>query len=370
MASALPPVDGAQARQAELQPVPPKGKKGGDQIQVKLQDLKVKLAQLQLIQVDSALETSKGELLDLKQNHVLNEQRRQDALVREQNRARRRDAKAERMRVIHVSATKIQALVRSYFVRRFVMPSVLEAKDAEVLKQSRIALAETMLGLRQNIHDLAFLEQDQCTGATRVQAWWRGVIGKRVAAIVRTRHHLHKVLMIMAKAATKIASMARGRQARQSCARLRIERVKRKEHALKMQSDKMVKSVIMIQSHVRRKMAIATAKARRAFLAKELESEGFIATETKGGKPGPSGERGRRGRNGKNDAGAKRGGNNEMTQANSEEQPDASPTSGEPRERRKSVSLTAKAMRSKTQEIEGNTKPEKEKSPRKPGAKK
>jgi len=366
MASALPPVEGAQAREAGLQPVPPKGKKGGDQIQVKLQDLKVKLAQLQLIQVDSALETSKGELLDLRQNHVLNEQRRQDALVREQNRARRREAKAERMRVKHLSATKIQALVRSYFVRRFVMPSVLEAKDAEVLKQSRLALAETMLGLHQNIHDLAFLEQDQCTGATRVQAWWRGVIGKRVASIVRTRHHLHKVLTRMAQAATLIAAIARGRQARQGTSRLRIEREKRKEHALKMQSDKMVKAVITIQSHARRKMAMATMKARRAFLAKEMESEGFAATETKGGKPGPSGERGRRGRNGKNDAGAKRGVTSDIAHSNSEDQPDASPTSGE---RRKSLTMT-KAMRSKTQEIEGNTKPEKEKSPRKAPAKK
>merc|ERR1719408_1075570 len=77
----------------------------------------------------------------------------------------------------------------------------------------------------------------------------------------------------MAQAATRIQAIARGRQARMGCFRLRREKEKRMRQAKKMQDDRMVKSVIKIQSHVRRRAAIRETQARREMLAKELEGD-------------------------------------------------------------------------------------------------
>lgn len=254
MAVVLPPMEGTQSARADY-------------------ELQCKLAQLRLFQVDDSLSGCQVELSDLRNEHVRNDQRRKDLLVKEQNRARRREAKQERMRMRHHSATRIQALVRSYFARRFILPSVLEAKATLELKKSRVALAETMLGLHQNIHDLAFLEKDQKRAATHIQSWWRGVLATRIVAVIRVRFHLNVVHEKMAKAATRIAAIARGRQARMGCFRLRREKEKRVQQAKKMQTDRMLKAVIKIQSHQRRRAAIATTKARRAMLAKEHEGD-------------------------------------------------------------------------------------------------
>lgn len=236
-------------------------------------EFKGKLLQLRLLQVDGTLSDCNQELSDLRHAHIRSEENRKDALVREQDRARRREAKEERLKTRRISATTIQAHVRSHFARRFVLPDVLEAKATEELERSRIALTETMLGLHQNIHDLAFLEQDHQDASTHIQAWWRGVLAKRVVAIIIIRNHLNTVRTIMDEAATCISAIVRGRQARMGCYRLRMEKEKRMQQAKKMQSDRMVKSVIKIQSHVRRRAAIKATKARRAMLAKELEGD-------------------------------------------------------------------------------------------------
>lgn len=232
------------------------------------------LPQLRLVQVDNALSQCSSGLTGLRQAHLRNEERRQEALVREQNRARRREVKQERIRRRHYFATKLQALVRSHFVRRFVLPQKIETKESEELEKSRVALTDTMLGLHQNIHDLSFLDEDRDHTATRIQAWWRSVLSNRVVAIIVIRHHLNAVSRNMDQAATGISAMVRGRQARQDCDRLRTEREARMRKARRMQSDRMLKSVIKIQSHCRRRRAIMTTQARRAYLAKELESDG------------------------------------------------------------------------------------------------
>lgn len=232
------------------------------------------LPQLRLVQVDNALSQCSSGLTGLRQAHLRNEERRQEALVREQNRARRREAKQERIRRRHHFATKLQALVRSHFVRRFVLPQKIELKESEELEKSRVALKDTMLGLHQNIHDLSFLDEDRDQTATRIQAWWRSVLSNRVVAIIMIRHHLDAVSRNMDQAATGISAMVRGRQARQDCDRLRTEREARMRKARRMQSDRMLKSVIKIQSHCRRRRAIMITQARRAYLAKELESDG------------------------------------------------------------------------------------------------
>jgi len=231
------------------------------------------LPQLRLVQVDSALSQCSVGLTGLRQAHLRNEERRKEGLVREQTRARRREAKQERTRWRHKMATKLQSLVRSHFVRRFVLPTKIEMKESELLELSRVALKETMLGLHQNIHDLSFLDEDRDHTATRIQAWWRSVLSNRVVAIIVIRRHLDEVSRHMGKAATGISAMVRGRQARQDCFRLRTEREERMRKARRLQSDRMLKSVIKIQSHCRRRRAIMTTQARREQVAKELSGD-------------------------------------------------------------------------------------------------
>lgn len=232
---------------------------------------KCKLPQLRLCQVEVALNRFDLDLKGLRQKHVRNDEKRYEAQVREEERILRREARQERMRLRNASATKIQALVRSFFVRRHVLPSVLERKRIEELEGSRIALADSMLGLHQNIHDLAFLDEDRYREATRIQAWWRGVHARRIVQIVKLRNRLATLHRNLSKAATKLQTITRGRQARRGCMRLRLERERQKLQAERAANDKMMKAVIKIQSHVRRRAAIKYTTARKAEMAKELE---------------------------------------------------------------------------------------------------
>lgn len=234
---------------------------------------KDKLAQLRLLQVDDAVSACKLQVSQLRDRHVRNAQTRRDGIIREQNRARRDEAKQERLRTRHKNATKIQALFRSHSVRRLVMPSVLEDKAQKDLAKSRVALADTMLGLNHTIHDLAFLEQDIRTAATRIQAWWRGVLGKRVVAIIVIRHHLNIVSMKMAEAATRISATWRGRQGRLGCQMLSMEKANRLKQAQAMAAARRVRAVVKLQSHARRRTAMAKMQERRAEVARLLEAE-------------------------------------------------------------------------------------------------
>jgi len=265
MATVLPPVEGAQA--AVPQPA--------ESSQVARAELKLSLTRLRQVQVQSARTQFNVDLTVLRETHVRNQEQRQDSQIKDKNRALRREAKQERIRLKHRNATKIQALVRSFFVRRQVLPIVLEAKRKEELEKSRVALTDTMLGLHQNIHDLAFLQEDRRSAATRIQAWWRGVLAKRLVAIIRLRHHLVKVGLRMAKAATILGAYSRGRQARMGCFRLRLEREERLMQAKRQHHDRMIMSIIKVQSHVRRRFAMKNIQDRKVELSKELEGEGL-----------------------------------------------------------------------------------------------
>jgi len=267
------PGAGEQVRERESSQVvvlPPVESKSG---------LKCQLTKLRQIQVNAARTEFNLGLQKLRDTHVRNEEQRHEALIKEQNRVRKREAKQERIRLKHYHATKIQALIRSFFVRAFVLPSVLETKATAELKRSRVALSETMLCLHQNIHDLAFIEQDRCVSATRIQAWWRGVFAKRIVAIISLRIHLFKMGKRMDQAATRIAAYHRGQQARMGCTRLRLEREKRMQQANKKKEAQMIRAIIKVQSHIRRRMAMKNIQVRREALSKELEGEAGTTSE-------------------------------------------------------------------------------------------
>lgn len=247
-------------------------------------ELKCKLSQLRQIQVNAARTEVNLELEVLRKTHVRNEEQRQDSLMSRAERLRRHEARQGRMKMKIHHVTKIQAVARSFFVRRFILPSVLEAKAKEELENSRVALADTMLCLHQNIHDLAHLEKDRCRGATRIQAWWRGVLAKRVVAIISLRHHLVRVGYQMGKAATRIAAYARGRQARMGCFLLRLEKEKRMQQEREKQQFLRIKAIVRVQSHVRRRRAMKNIAVRREQAAKGREGEGAANESREGGK--------------------------------------------------------------------------------------
>merc|ERR1719265_1617585 len=99
--------------------------------------------------------------------------------------------------------------------------------------------------------------------------------------------------MIMSKAATRIQTKVRAKQARKRCLRLRKQREEQKMQAERAANERMEKSVIRIQSHARRKAATKFTSARRAQLAKELEGDRAEADRA-GGHKDHAGESGRR----------------------------------------------------------------------------
>jgi hypothetical protein len=232
-----------------------------------------KLSLLPLRQVDFTRSHFEAQLGRLQEQHLKNEEKRQDAATRERNRALRHEARQERLRLRHEAATKIQSLTRSFFVRRFILPSVLEAKRIEELESSHIALIESMLGLHQNIHALAYLPEDRRKAATYIQAWWRGKLAERIVAIVLIRNRLALVHERMNRSATLLQALVRGVLARIQCLRLRKQREEQKLQAERAANDKLIKSVTTIQAAARSKSARRYVATRREQILKELEGD-------------------------------------------------------------------------------------------------
>mmetsp|Transcript_152716 Transcript_152716/g.269553 ORF Transcript_152716/g.269553 Transcript_152716/m.269553 type:complete len:386 (-) Transcript_152716:57-1214(-) len=234
-------------------------------------EVQARLSEMRVMRVDDALNRCTLELKTVRKRHLDNRNERQQLKEREHQRGLRREARREQRRKEHKAATAIQSVVRSFFVRRFLLPNLLTQRAEEELRNSRIALKDKMLFLHQTIHHIAFLEEDKHMAAKRIQAWWRAILAKRVVQIVLIRKLLMEVHAEMSRAATKIQSIQRGKQARMGCLSLRMQREERMRQQQKEEDERLQRSVVKIQAHARRTFAQRWTQARRAELTRELE---------------------------------------------------------------------------------------------------
>jgi len=226
-----------------------------------------------MLQIDDQLSHEQDDLTVLQRHHLRSKQRRASKCRRERDRLRQCELANERRRQELVATTAMQAYVRGWLVRKFILPLLRAKRDQEELETLRVTLGERLLGVHQTIHLLAFLEPERHAAATRIQSWWRAVIAKRIVDVLFIWQRLTDVYTFMSHSAITIQAKQRGVMARASCLSLRMEREERKLQAKKAETARVQSSVVTIQSHFRRMFAQRDTEARRIQLSKDLEGD-------------------------------------------------------------------------------------------------
>lgn len=123
--------------------------------------------------------------------------------------------KIERHKMEEAAASRLQAFFRSYFTRKAIMTALkVWQQREEVTDYLKQGLRVELWKLKQQCHDLQFKEGEQGSAATRIQAFWRGVLAKRLAHVLRASRLVEETRQQVHYAATLINAGARGRLGR------------------------------------------------------------------------------------------------------------------------------------------------------------
>lgn len=236
--------------------------------------------------VNQELGLLKHDLSDTRLRHAADAEHRLAIASIERAQVARWEAQRERERMLNETATKIQSVMRGFFIRKHVVPVEKQERQVLELTRGRIHLTEVMKDLRQTVHILIFQDGDKARAATVIQSWWRNVLARRVDAVLIIHKRLTEVYRRMDQAATLIQAHFRGGCAREGCALLRIEKVEREQQAEEAELARQNRSVVKIQSRVRTLFAFREAKARQRQLLLKLHGGD---EDGSGGSDGPGG---------------------------------------------------------------------------------
>lgn len=176
----------------------------------------------------------------------------------------------KRQRVIANLITKMQCWIRGALQRK----KMQEAGKAQAEWTSNWAawlphkLRQNLDDMQHTMHTLEFSEEDRTVAAIRLQAFWRGIFGRRVANVMRISASLLDVYGFMVKSATDLQRTFRGLTVRKgSCRSLR--QAAQAEQLLQVEEMRFALGcIIRFQRAVRSKLA-KWAKARMLKEAKK-----------------------------------------------------------------------------------------------------
>lgn len=169
------------------------------------------------------------------------------------------------------AAFKIQRIARGYIIRGYLRKTVHDSYTVFLLQQTRVNMTEKLLQLGRHLHELKFLDEDKHNAATKLEAWWRGILARRFCKVAWLHQQVESRQAGIEKCAIALQAFARGRVARLYYNRYLEDREKQRikeevEAALYTE-----RCAVLIQSHVRRLAAHSEAEKRRRMLWKELE---------------------------------------------------------------------------------------------------
>jgi len=229
-----------------------------------------RLRELRAARLSEELAYTMADLGKVRSLHKRNADRRRREADAAREKERRYQELLARQKIREEAATRIQAAVRRMWVVRFVLPEVADAYRLKLLEAGRVELAGSLMSLRHTMHGLLYLDDHVERAATRIQAWWRGVLAVRVVSVLRIRRKMEEVHEIMGRAAGRVQARARGLRGRAACRRMRREMEERRLKVEREEHERMVRMVIKLQTWVRCSHAKREANRRRKRRSKEL----------------------------------------------------------------------------------------------------
>lgn len=176
---------------------------------------------------------------------------------------------AERLARRQKVTSRLQASVRGWLVRKRVIEA-LDHRAGHNLAMAAMLPGQLKSNLRQlqhGTHDLLYREEDRVAGAVKLQAWWRGIVARRVVKVMRVSQIMQGIVSQMAAAATLVQARYRGAtmyRKWRSEIRHRIE-LTRQQQFREMEVG--MRCIIQIQRGVRSKQARKRLEEARAKLA-------------------------------------------------------------------------------------------------------
>lgn len=205
---------------------------------------------------------------DLK--HALVEARKFEKKVAREQTLNRAERLQRRLKV----TSRMQAVVRGWLVRKRII-AALDKSKCQNLRQAAMLpdlLRTQLIELQHGVHDLEFRPEDREAAATKLQAWWRAMAGRRVVEIVKLSIVLQVVTARMAAAAVVVQAWYRGVSTKlrmRNLIRLRLLE-RRKTEVIEMQHA--LRCIIQIQRAFRTKLAWRSLCDRQAIMD-ELKHE-------------------------------------------------------------------------------------------------
>jgi len=172
------------------------------------------------------------------------------------------------------AATRIQRNIRGYFIRMYFRLTVASAKEHQQLQCQRMNLNVQLQGLRHCVHNLEHVEGDRVTAAVKIQAWWRGTLGRHLVRILIVYKKIEGEWEKMEYSATRVQSLARGHFARKNYKTMEQEVVEATRRRNLMEMEMNNRSVLTIQRATRGYLGRKEAMRRRDIVRRELEKEG------------------------------------------------------------------------------------------------
>lgn len=189
----------------------------------------------------------------------------------------RRAAQALRKQQVVEAVLKVQALVRSLLVRKLVLPSAVERRRRELLRQEREALAAKLKDLRHTMHGITYIEEQRMAAALGIQAWWRGVLAVRVVGVLLLRFKIEEVHLQMEYAATLIQALFRGIRGRTEAEEMQRKSAAKRRLSAEHEHARRGRGAIQIQSWFRGQKARISARKRQERLAKQQAQDMLAA---------------------------------------------------------------------------------------------
>jgi len=165
----------------------------------------------------------------------------------------------------HALLLRLQARVRGWLMRRRFIESISKKLTWHVHLSTLLPnqLDDNLLSLRHSVHDLRFRPQERLEAANRLQAWWRGILGWRLAAVARIARKVRRVTERMAAAATCITRHYRGHCVRMRTRHQLIELRRMKFVCLFSNMSTDLQYIVRIQRCFRKRLAAKKANLRR-----------------------------------------------------------------------------------------------------------
>lgn len=232
----------------------------------------LKLPEICVQRAEGKVQHAQQELAQLRQHHADQWERRQRRVQARQRLEEEAEARKAMDEKRHLAATRIQAVYRG-FMTKHVLVDIMEYWAARDLKRKHTEMANMLLSLRQSVHDLAHDDTDRTQAILRLQAWWRMILGKRLANMCKIHRKLEVVKAVLVFAATIIQSAYRMYRGRMRFKTLRKEKQMREMRVQKEHDARMAKHATRIQSGVRGMLARKEVRRRRAARKEEKSEE-------------------------------------------------------------------------------------------------